>query len=87
MTEYTLRIKLVGGTSYAHPTRLILMRTFGHSWSYFDIQNLRLVILYLPITSGLSGIILPTYVNFDQCINILYFQLHQVQLVVSCHHI
>jgi hypothetical protein len=26
MTEYTLRIKLVGGTSYAHPTRLILMR-------------------------------------------------------------
>jgi hypothetical protein len=45
VTEYALRIKLVGGTS--SPTRLILMRTSGHSWFYFDIQNLRLVILYL----------------------------------------
>ena len=37
VTEYALRINLVGGNTYAY---------FGHLWSYFDIQNLRLVILY-----------------------------------------
>jgi hypothetical protein len=40
MTEYALMIKLVAHSfnPYAY---------FGRSWSYFDIQNLRLVILYL----------------------------------------
>jgi len=38
VTEYALRIKLVDGNPYAY---------FGHLWSYFDIQNLRLVIQYL----------------------------------------
>jgi hypothetical protein len=40
--EYASRIKLVGGTSSFN-----LYAYFGHSWSYFDIQILRLVILYL----------------------------------------
>ena len=45
VTEYALMIKLVDGTSSAHS--LNPDAYFGHSWSYFDIQNLRLVILYL----------------------------------------
>jgi hypothetical protein len=44
MTEYALMIKLVDGTSSAHSFNPDAY--FGHSWSYFDIQNLRLVILY-----------------------------------------
>ena len=45
VTEYALMIKLVGGTCSAHS--LNPYAYFGHSWSYFDIPNLRLVILYL----------------------------------------
>ena len=45
VTEYALMIKLVGGTSSAHSFNPYAY--FGHSWSYFDIQNLRLVILYI----------------------------------------
>ena len=45
VTEYTLMIKLVDGTSSAHSFNPYAY--FGHSWSYFDIQNLRLVILYV----------------------------------------
>jgi hypothetical protein len=45
VTEYALMIKLVDGTSSAHSFNPYAY--FGHSWSYFDIQNLRLVILYL----------------------------------------
>ena len=45
VTEYALTIKLVGGTSSAHS--FDPYEYFGHSWSYFDIQNLRLVILYI----------------------------------------
>jgi hypothetical protein len=45
VTEYALMIKLVDGTSSAHSFNPCAY--FGHSWSYFDIQNLRLVILYL----------------------------------------
>ena len=44
MTEYALMIKLVDRTSSAHSFNPDAY--FGHSWSYFDIQNLRLVILY-----------------------------------------
>ena len=44
VTEYALMIKLVDGTSSAHSFNPHAY--FGHSWSYFDIQNLRLVILY-----------------------------------------
>jgi hypothetical protein len=44
VTEYALTIKHVGGTS-AHSFNPYAY--FGHSWSYFDIQNLRLVILYV----------------------------------------
>ena len=48
VTEYALRIKLYGGTSYAHS--FIPYAYFGHLWSHFDIQILRLVILciYAP---------------------------------------
>ena len=42
---YALTIKLVDGTSSAHSFNPYAY--FGHSWSYFDIQNLRLVILYV----------------------------------------
>ena len=45
VTEYALMIKLVDGISSAHSFNPYAY--FGHSWSYFDIQNLRLVILYL----------------------------------------
>jgi hypothetical protein len=45
VTEYALTIKLVGGTSSAHSFNPYAY--FGHSWSYFDIQNLWLVILYI----------------------------------------
>jgi hypothetical protein len=38
VTEYALTIKLVGGTSSAHSFNPYAY--FGHSWSYFDIQNL-----------------------------------------------
>ena len=47
MTEYALMIKLMDGTSSTHS--LNPYAYFGHSWSYFDSQNLRLVILYLNI--------------------------------------
>ena len=54
VTEYALMIKLVDGTSSAHSFNPYVY--FGHSWSYFDIQNLRLVILYvfdqLPASVG-----------------------------------
>jgi hypothetical protein len=49
VTEYALMIKLVGGTSSAHSFNPYAY--FGHSWSYFDIQNLRLVIIYLFLLS------------------------------------
>ena len=45
VTEYALSIKLVGGTSSPHSVNPDAY--FGHAWSYFDIQNLRLVTLYL----------------------------------------
>ena len=45
MTEYALMIKLMDGASSAHLFNPYAY--FGHSWSYFDIPNLRLVILYL----------------------------------------
>ena len=45
VTEYALMIKLVDGTSSAHSFNPYAY--FGYSWSYFDIQNLRLVILYI----------------------------------------
>ena len=48
VTEYALIIKLMDGTSSAHSFNPYAY--FGHSWSYFDIQNLRLVILYIYIT-------------------------------------
>jgi hypothetical protein len=43
VTKYELRIKLEGGTANSF-NPLILIR---QSWPYFDIQNLRLAILYL----------------------------------------
>jgi len=45
VTEYALMIRLVDGTSSAHLFNPYAY--FGHLWSYFDIQNLWLVILYL----------------------------------------
>ena len=45
VTEYALMIKLMGGTSSTHEFNPYAY--FGHSLSYFDIQNLRLVILYV----------------------------------------
>ena len=43
VTEYALTIKLVDGTSSAHSFNSYAY--FGHSWSYFYIQHLRLAIL------------------------------------------
>ena len=51
VTEYALTIKLVGGTCSAHS--LNPNAYFGHSWFYFDIQNLRLVILYIRYFIGI----------------------------------
>jgi hypothetical protein len=48
VTEYAFTIKLVGGISSIHSFNSYAY--FGHSWSYFDIQNLRLVILYVLYT-------------------------------------
>jgi hypothetical protein len=53
VTEYALMIKLVDGTSSAHSFNPFAY--FGHSWSYFDIQNLRLVILYLFNLTNMKG--------------------------------
>ena len=48
VTEYELTSKLVGGTS--SPVHSFSpYANFGHSWSYFDIRHLRLVILYVFI--------------------------------------
>ena len=44
VTEYALMIKLVGGTSSTHSFNPYA--NLCHSWSYFDIQNLLLVIIY-----------------------------------------
>ena len=44
VTEYALRIKLVGGTSSSHSFNPYAY--FDHLWSYFDIKNIRLLILY-----------------------------------------
>ena len=49
VTEYALMIKLVDGTSSAHSFNPYAY--FGHEWSYFDIQNLRLAILYIHTLS------------------------------------
>ena len=46
--EYALMIKLVDGARSAHSFNHYAY--FGHSWSYFDIQNLRLVIYYMSST-------------------------------------
>ena len=43
VTEYALMIKLLGGTSSAHS--LNPYAYFGHLRFYFDIQNIRLVML------------------------------------------
>jgi hypothetical protein len=51
VTEYALMIKLVDGTSSAYSFNPYAY--FGHSWSYFDIQNLRLAILYVTICAML----------------------------------
>ena len=51
-TTRALTIKLVDGTSSAHSCNPYVY--FGHSWSYFGIQNLRLVILYVLL--GISVI-------------------------------
>ena len=45
VTEYALTIKFVDRTSSAHSFNPYAY--FGHSRFYFDIQNLRLVILYI----------------------------------------
>ena len=43
--EYALMIKLAGVAISAHSFNPYAY--LGHSWSYFDIQNLRLAILYI----------------------------------------
>ena len=72
VTEYALTIKLVDGTSSAHSFNPYAY--FGHSWSYFDIQNLRLVILYVTMMTNpkdfyivkyhvINELILEVYIN------------------------
>ena len=43
VTEYELRIKLASGTNSTHSFNPYAY--FGHLWSYFDVQNLRIAIL------------------------------------------
>ena len=45
VTEYALMIKLVDGTNSTHSFNHY-HAYFGHSWSYFDIQNLRYLLYY-----------------------------------------
>ena len=47
VTKYALTIKLEGGKNTSSTQLFNPYAYFGHSWSYFHIQNLRLVILYL----------------------------------------
>ena len=47
VTEYAWKSKLMDGTSSAHLFNPHAY--FDHLWSYFDIQNLRLVILYILV--------------------------------------
>ena len=56
VNEYALTIKLVGRTSSTHSFNPDAY--FGHPWSYFDIQNLRLVILYILLKVALTNLIL-----------------------------
>ena len=61
------------GTSSAHSFNPYAY--FGHSWSYFDIQNLRLVILYVTMMTNpkdfyivkyhvINELILEVYINW-----------------------
>ena len=50
VTEYALRIKLVDETSSPHSFNPYAY--FGHSWSYFDIQNIRLFKLHFIYIQG-----------------------------------
>ena len=60
-------IKFVDGTSSAHSFNPYAY--FGHSWSYFDIQNLRLVILIfifaLDSLSDVSLIFIVLFINMN----------------------
>ena len=59
VTEYALMIKLVGGTCSAHLFNPYAY--FGHLWSYFDIQNLRLAILYLSMPTSIDDLYFDPY--------------------------
>jgi hypothetical protein len=54
VTEYALIIKLVDGTSSAHSFNHYAY--FGHSWSYFDFQNLRFAYVMLVFLIEFSSI-------------------------------
>ena len=58
VTEYALTITLVGGIAHSFNSYAY----FGHSWSYFDIQNLRLAMLYI---FGLLSCLKFTILIFD----------------------
>ena len=77
VTEYALMIKLVDGTSSAHLFNPYAY--FGHSWSYFDIQNLPSVILYIFTSSSQCWMILHMFV----CLN----DLSMMHFVCSCFHV
>ena len=74
VTEYALTIKLVSGTSSSHSFNPYAY--FGHSWSYFDIQNLPLVILLVPPHS------FNPYAYFGHSWS--YFDVQNLQLVILC---
>ena len=68
VNEYALMIKLADGTSSSHS--LNPDAYFGHSWSYFDVQNLRLVILYLFPFTHYSHFFLPVYQKIKSARNV-----------------
>ena len=73
VTEYALLVKLVDRTSSVHSFNPYAY--FGHSWSYFDIQNLRLVILYL--------LLFVTY-WFLLCANLIKIRSCTSSLLICC---
>jgi hypothetical protein len=71
-TEYALMIKLVDGTSSAHLFNPYAY--FGHPWSYFDIQYLRLVILiFIFALDSLSDV------------SLIFFYIYQYELIGRCY--
>ena len=76
VTEYALMIKLLDRTSSTHSFNPYVF--LGHSWSYFDIQNLQLVILYTFDVSFNSTTLLLEYFNRPP------YQISKILQILKC---